>query len=157
MKKLTVDKIHELEQKQFARKRVGIEIDGETYFVKVDTKFKSSKIDELIQIILKDMEECEQEGIEANPMLLSNLGILQIFTDLEFPEKITKKMNTFVALIDLGVVERVFDQFEEKEFEQLTKKIVEMKDRMPEMMEQFKKYSEELAEVDKKMEEAIKE
>lgn len=157
MKKLTVDKIHELEQKRFARKRIGIEIDGETYFVKIDTKFRQSKIDELIQTVLRDMEESEKEGIEANPMIVSNLGILQMFTDLEFPENIAKKMSTFIALVDLGVVEKVFEHFEEKEFEQLTNQIVGMKNRMPEMMEQFKKYSEELAEIDEKVNEAIKE
>lgn len=157
MKKLTVDKIHELEQKRFVRKRVGIEIDGETYFVKVDTKFKPSQIDKLIQIILKDMEECEREEIEANPILISNLGILQIFTDLEFPNEIAKKMNTFIALIDLGVVEAVFNQFQESEFEKLTEKITEMANRMPDMMEEFKKYTDEITKIDKKVEKAIEE
>lgn len=156
MNRLDGKVIKEVAEKRFVKKRVGIELDGETYFVKVATKFKDSEIDEMIQKIAEDMESAEKAGLETNSMILSNLAILDIFTDLEFPDDVVDKVAMFVNLVDLGIMEEIFKHFDESEFDKIGNHIEKLRTNLPKAIELIKQQSEINNDITGKVEEAVK-
>ena len=142
--KITQEGLKKVEAKKFAYKIIEVELEGENFQVKVDNSFRDSKVEVFVQNVSNDVEECEKKEIQIHPIVLSNLNLVKVFTDIEFPEETEGKIDMFYLLTDLGITEQVFEAFDEKQIQKLNEKIIQIQENLPKIIEELKKQNPEL-------------
>lgn len=158
-KKFNMTNIGRVTEKAFPKRKHLIDIEGETFEVTIDEVFKNSKIEAMMLDMAKDLEACEENGIEMNFIVLGNLHIIQAFTDVQFSNDIVKKINTFIDMTDMGATEKILNKFDKKELDKIDQYIKKMREGLPIAMEELYREMSEAnkiqSDIDGKIEQSI--
>ena len=136
-KKLTASNILSLHSKTFTQKVVHINIEGQDFEVLVDTKFKVTKIQELIVELMEHNQDLIKVQDTFEIPYYASFLMLKYFTNIQIAQEtdFEKQIRLLTALMNLGVFDKVMDSFDEKEIEKFnmymrkaTKRISEIKD-----------------------------
>ena len=144
MSKINLDNLNRAHDKRFKAKRIEIECEGETFPVKVDLVFKDSKIRELVSKTAEDMEQAEAKGLADEILVISNMNIIRTFTDVDFTEDLSKNLQMFEVMTDLGITEKILNAFDENEFEKITEYMNQIQENLPKVLEALKENNENL-------------
>ena len=144
MSKITLDNLNQAHNKRFKAKKIEVECEGQTFPVKVDLVFKDSKIRELISRTAEDMEQAEVKGLLDEILVISNMNIIRTFTDVDFTEDLSKNLQMFEVMTDLGITEEILNTFNEKEFEKITQYMNQIQENLPQVLKALEENNENL-------------
>lgn len=158
--KLTSSNLKQIHSKTFTSKIIHIDIEGTIYDVKVDERFKISKIQTLISELIEkqkyftDIEEVFSI-INFVPFL-----IIKYFSDIDVAkvEDFSEQLRVFEIMIDLGVAEKILESMPETEMQKINtyiakatdnvKKLTSDKDAMQEIEGLFADLKDEYPELE---------
>lgn len=138
-KKLTIDEIESVDNQLNSFKEVLLG-DGQ-YVIKVDTKFRNTKIQNLILDFQRVLDELRgrkvEEQILADVMFLYYILIIKHFTDLELPDNVDQLIHISKKMIDAGFFEEIINSFEEDQLMLVVDKMNRYTDNLPELQNTF--------------------
>ena len=125
-KKLGQSNILSLEAKAFKRKEITLTTDGQEFKVAIDTKFKDTEIANILTELIKRSEYAKKASLDFDVTAYILILLIKHFTDIDFQEtsSMAKTMDievrTLNALINLGLLEQILDNFDKSEVEKLS-------------------------------------
>lgn len=137
-KKVTLNNLKNIESKVYTKKQLIVDIEGNNFDIVIDEVFKDSSIEKAITDMGYLAQQCEENNININPFVLSNLVIIKHFTDINFPQDIVKQIEMFGLIVDLGVFEKIMEHIPESEAEKLNAKARKMSENLPKVIEMLK-------------------
>ena len=128
----------------FEQKEVTIDIEGEKYTVKIDQKFRISKIQSMILEGLNNYKNYSKLD-ESVRMLYFVYLIMKYFTDMDLRQAKTFKheVRLMNSLLDLNIIEQVFEHIPEGEI----LKVREYMDKVEKAIEKIKKQGKSVPEL----------
>lgn len=126
-KKLGQSNILSMEANAFKRKQITVTANGEEFEVTIDTKFKDTEIANIFAELIQRSEYAKKASLDFDVTAYILILLIKHFTNIEFQE--TKSMannmeievRTLNALINLGLLEQILDNFDKSEVEKLSK------------------------------------
>ncbi len=155
-KKLTSSKILSLHSKTFTQKKIYINVENEQYEVLIDTKFKISKIQELLaEVVEKTQQLLKLKDIFNIPYYI-NFLIIKYFTNVEITkvQDFSEQLRVYKAMLDLGIFDQIMEAFDEKEVEKIGIYLKKMNenlkklDKNPEVIEDINAMIADLASIE---------
>ena len=154
-KKLTSGNILSLHSKTFTQKAIHLDIEGTTYTVLIDTKFKPSKIQELIMELAEKQQQITKFSDIFNISYYANFLIIKYFTDIEVAKvnDFDKQIRVFKAILDLEIFDKIVESFDQAELDKVNKYIKKAGDNLkklesdPEAMEDINQIMQSLSEI----------
>ena len=125
-KKLGQSNILSLEAKAFKRKEITVVANGQEFKVAIDTKFKDTEIANILTELIKRSEYAKKASLDFDVTAYILILLIKHFTDIDFQEtsSMAKTMDievrTLNALINLGLLEQILDNFDKSEVEKLS-------------------------------------
>lgn len=138
-KKMKSNDILNIAKKEFAYKKLLLEINGQDYEILIQEKLNDTSITNLVTDLIERHEYCTINNIEFNTIQHIYYLLIKYFTDIKFNtykelEKSYKhELDTISALIDLEVFDQILNQFD--------------KDTLVRIQNMFDKYSNQLKSV----------
>lgn len=125
-KKLGQSNILSMEDKVFEKKEIKVTANGEEFTVTIDTKFKDVEIAKVFTELVKRSDYAKKGSLDFDITATMLVLLLKHFTDIEFQETnsmasdIDIEIRTLNALINLGLLEQILENFDKKEIERLS-------------------------------------
>ena len=154
-KKLTSSNILSLHSKTFTQKAIHLDIEGTAYTVLIDTKFKPSKIQELIMELAEKQRQITKFSDIFDISYYANFLIIKYFTDIEVAKvnDFDKQIRVFKAILDLEIFDKIAESFDQAELDKINKYIKKAGDNLkklesdPEAMEDINQIMQSLSEI----------
>jgi hypothetical protein len=137
-KKMNLSNLKTLESKTFQSKKV---ICG-NYEVIIDITFRESKIADMVKELMKTVDYITKNKIDIDFGSYGMILVFKYFTDIEFGDELEKQYEVLKILVDLGYFKTIFESFDEKEIEKVTKRFNEIKDELDKLNNENKAKSE---------------
>lgn len=155
-KKINSGDILSLHSKLFTQKKVILNINNQNYEVLVDEKFS---VDKIQQLILEVIEMQKQIKTFDDALSLSNYSIyliIKYFTNIELAKEndFEKQMRVYKAMLDLGIIEKVLENFDEYELNKINSYIKKVNDNIkkasnnPELMNDLTEVIKQISEIE---------
>lgn len=138
-KKMKSNDILNIARKEFAYKKLLLEINGQDYEILIQEKLNETSIASLVTDLIERYEYCSTNNIEFNTIQHIYFLLVKYFTDIKFntykelKKSYEHELNTISALIDLEVFDQILNQFD--------------KDTLGRIQNMFEKYSNQLKSV----------
>lgn len=131
--KLNLQTLQQLDNKSFTQKKVVV---GD-YEVLVDEVFRESKILNLVKETVENHVYLQENKIDNYKYAMSL--ILKYFTDIEMGKEIKSQLQVYDFLFDLGFINIIFDNFNDKEMKKLKDKLMQYGNNLKELVEELNK------------------
>jgi len=138
MGKKDLKKLQELHQQKFKARIVRVECGDATLDIRVEVTFSQSDIRKYIEKVINRIETAERLRLNIDNITITNMTLLDTFTDFEFPESLEESLIMFDLMMDLEVVEKVFDSFQEDEVKKIQKYVEETLKGIPKILKEIK-------------------
>lgn len=121
--KLTLNEINKLHKSYDEQQEIIVTSDNKSYTIKIDKKFKRTKIAKMISELEKIFTELKKdkdiniEEISKNIIFIQVALILKYFTDIPLIKNtnISQMLAIIEKLTDLGLLKQIFDSFDQQE------------------------------------------
>lgn len=139
VKKLNKTNLDKLIKQGFPKKTIAVEIENEEYELEIHEVFKPGLVESSIKYIWKVQNEAAENGKEIDVSTLGMLAVLKFFTDIEFNGKIVDELNKFVDMSNLGIVQQIIEQFDQKELDKIGQTTMDMSKQLPKAFDMLNK------------------
>lgn len=135
-KKMKANDILNMAKKEFAYKKLLLDMSGQQYEILIQEKLNETSIANLVTDLIERHEYCKNNNIEFNTIQHIYYLLIKYFTDIKFniykelEKQYKHELDTISALVDLEVFDQILNQFD--------------KDTLNRIQEMFTKYSTQL-------------
>lgn len=133
--KIKQSNVLSLESKVFGKRTITIQTEGETFEVTINEKLKQTEVSQIVVDLVKQSEQAKDNKTDFNLMANIMIIFLKKFTDIQFKketgdflkdyESDVKMLN---ALINLGILSQIMNEFGQEEFDKIAQTFVKSKD-----------------------------
>ncbi|MEG2546339.1 MAG: hypothetical protein RSA51_07250 [Niameybacter sp.] len=113
-------------KKTYERKGIQIESEsGKAYTIQMETKFKETKIIEIVDGLVERSVMCTKEGMKFDTTMCLYALMLKQFTDIEFSKfnqlkrQYAHEVEMLKAVIDMGLFTQIMNVFEPEEMKKI--------------------------------------
>ena len=138
-KKLNNANLDKLVKQNFPKRKITVQVEGDEYELEIHEVFKPGLVESSIKYIWDVQNEAAENGKNIDVSILGMLAVLKFFTDIDFNGKIVDELNKFVDMSNLGIVQQIIEQFDQKELDKIGQTTMDMTKQLPKAFDMLNK------------------
>jgi hypothetical protein len=110
-KKLTLGVLKEQDEQLYKQKEINVK----GYKVMIDTKFRKTKLQKLINELVQALDYIKENKYQIDILTYLYILLIKYFTDIPVPNELEKQIIMTNLLIDNGYFEAIVNEFDQNE------------------------------------------